>query len=218
MVYKRKGKKKQKPFVLTPEDFFSRDERKKLLKTCREKAELDLLHGKKTWVARYMLVDLALYSGLRVAEIASLKIGDLCLKNGDPYLIVRKGKGDKKRVVYLDNGLTKHLKEFLQYKERSLLQSIEPDQPLFKGQKGDHSPPITLMKSFKTACETAGLRKKLSIHSARHTYATFLLHDTGNLRYVQQQLGHSSIAMTSHYANILPEENGKLANLIERED
>jgi len=73
------------------------------------------------------------------------------------------------------------------------------------------------MKSFKKAIFETGIRKKLSIHSARHTYATFLLKDTQNLRYVQQQLGHSNIAMTSHYANILPEENGILANKIQRD-
>ena len=208
--------KKRKAYVLTPEDYLSREERKALLKTCQEQTQLDNLNGRKTWPVRYMLIDLALYSGLRVAEMAALKIGDLHLQGNDPYLIVRNGKGNKKRTVYIDGALRNHLREFIQYKMKVLRQRIESDEPLFSGREG-HSPPITLMTSFKTACKKAGLRKELSIHSARHTYATYLLHDTGNLRYVQQQLGHSSIAMTSHYANILPEENGKLANMIKRD-
>ena len=59
------------------------------------------------------------------------------------------------------------------------------------------------MKSFKQAIEAASLPKRYSIHKARHTYATYLLHDTNNLRYVMQQLGHSDISMTTLYANIL---------------
>lgn len=208
--------KKRKPYVLTPEDYLSREERRTLMKHCIERAQLDLLKGRQTWPIRYMLIDLALYSGLRVAEIAALKIRDLSLQ-GDPYLIVRNGKGGKKRTVYFDNDLKKHLKQFIEYKQKSLKQSIEPDAPLFVGRGGQHSPPITFMKSYKVAVKDAGLRDNLSIHSCRHTFATFLLHDTGNLKHVQNQLGHSSISMTAHYANILPEVNGKLAQMIERD-
>ena len=210
--------KQRKPYVLTPEDYFSREERKQILKSCKDLSDLDLLHGRQTWPIRYMLVVLAMYSGLRVAEIAALKISDLCLTGNDPYLIVRNGKGGKRRTVYLAKELRNRLKKFIEYKGKALQHSIDPDAPLFTGRDGKHSPPITLMKSFKQAVIKSGLRDKLSIHSARHTYATFLLKDTGNLRYVQQQLGHSNISMTAHYANILPEENGKLADMIQWED
>jgi integrase len=209
--------KRSKHYILTPEDFLSRKERLKLLKCCRERAELDLLHGRVVWPTRYMLIDLALYSGLRVGEIANLKIGDITLDGEDPYLIVRHGKGDRKRTVYIDQVLQDHLREFIQYKSKTLGQSIEPDTPLFTGRNG-HCPPITLMKSFKQAVQVSGIRPELSIHNARHTYATFLLHDTGNLRYVQKQLGHSDIGMTALYADIMPEENGKLANKIVRDE
>lgn len=210
--------KQRKPYVLTPEDYFSREERNKIFKTCQNLNELDLLHGRQTWPIRYMLVVLAMYSGLRVAEIAALKIGDLSLSGNDPYLIVRHGKGGKKRTVYLAKELRNRLKKFMDYKRKTLNQSIDQDAPLFSGREGKQSPPITLMKSFKKAVLESGVRDKLSIHSARHTYATFLLKDTGNLRYVQQQLGHANISMTAHYANILPEENGKLANMIQWDD
>ena len=206
--------KPRKTYILTPEDYFSRKERRVIMKLCQERSELDLLKGRQTWPVRYMLIDLAMYSGLRVAEIAALKIGDLNLQGKDPFLIVRNGKGNKKRTVYLDVYLNKHLKQFIEYENKALYQSIESEAPLFAGRKGKHSPTITLNKSFKQGVFSAGLRDKLSIHSARHTYATFLLHDTKNLRYVQKQLGHSNIPMTAHYANILPEENGISANQI----
>lgn len=209
---------RRKQYTLTPEKFLNRDERRQLMKTCRERAELDLLQGRKTWVVRYMLVDLALFSGLRVSEIAALTIKDIKLSPlHNAYLIVRNGKGSQTRTVYLDEPLAKHLKQFIDYKRKTLRESTEPDAPLFAGRDGGHSKLITLQKSFKKATETAGLRRDISIHSARHTYATFLLQDTGNLQYVKQQLGHTNIAMTSHYARILPEQNGKLANMIQRD-
>ena len=73
------------------------------------------------------------------------------------------------------------------------------------------------MKSFKVAIKEVGLREELSIHSCRHTYATFLLHDTKNMKYVQKQLGHKNIGMTALYSGILPEQNGILANKIKRD-
>lgn len=208
---------KTRNYQIDPDKFLSKDERKQLLKTCEDRMKLDLLDGRRAWVVRYMLVDLVLYSGLRVGEVAALKINNLTLKPSDPYLIVRNGKGSKKRPVYLDTVLAKHLKDFVEKKKTTLGESIEPDDPLFTGRNGDHCQPMTLMKSFKVAIEKAGLPDHYSIHSARHTYATFLLHDTKNLRYVQRQLGHANISMTALYSGILPEENGHLANQIERD-
>jgi site-specific recombinase XerD len=204
-------------YIITPEQFLSRDERKQLLKTCKELNDLDLVKGRITWIITYMLVDLALYSGLRVSEIAALKLKDIQLLGKDPYLIVRNGKRGKKRTVYFDTELKTHLKCFISYKKKTLNESVDDDAPLFAGRGGNHCPPITLMKRFKVAVKKAGLREELSIHNARHTYATYLLHDSGNLKYVQKQLGHASIAMTAHYANILPESNGMLANSIKRD-
>jgi site-specific recombinase XerC len=93
-------------------------------------------------------------------------------------------------------------------------EEVEDDSPLFSGRNGKHCAVITLMKSFKRAIEDSNLPLHFSIHSARHTYATFLLHATNNLRYVQKQLGHSKISMTALYADVLPSQNGSLANKI----
>ena len=186
----------------------SRKERQQLMKICRERAELDLMKGRQTWPVRYMLIDLALYSGLRVGEMAAIQIGDIVCNEQDPYIIVRKGKGNKKRTVFIYKKLAKHLKEFINYKSETLKQAIDKESPLFCGWERKHSPPITLMKSFKVAIKEAGLPHRYLIHKFRHTYATFLLHNTANLRYVMQQLGHSYMSMTLLYANIIPEENG----------
>ena len=65
---------------------------------CQEKYQLDLLYDRQTWPVRYMLVVLAMYSGLRVVEIADLKVCDFYFSRNYPYLIVRNGKGGKKRM------------------------------------------------------------------------------------------------------------------------
>jgi integrase/recombinase XerD len=205
---------KSTTYNIDREKILDHEQRSKLIKTCKDKAELDLLHGRETWIKRYMLVDLALFTGLRVAEITNLTIGDINLKAKDPYLIVRNGKRGKKRDVYLDKELVKHLKTFITWKKKTMREEVEDDCPLFSGREGKHCAVITLMKSFKRAIEDSNLPLHFSIHSARHTYATFLLHTTNNLRYVQKQLGHSKISMTALYADVLPSENGKLANKI----
>ncbi len=210
-------KNQRNNWVITPDKFFDEQERAKLMKHTREQSELDVMKGRQSWAVRWMLVDLALFSGLRVSEIAALKIEDINLKAKDPYLIVHKGKGGKKRVVYLENGLVRHIKQFIQFKKKTLGQSVEPDAFLFPNRSGGQVKPITLQVSFKVAVKKADLSNHYSIHSARHTYATFLYRDTRNLRYVQKQLGHTNIGMTSLYADILPEENGHLANAIKRD-
>lgn len=103
----------------------SRKEQLQIIKTCREQSELDLIKGRQTWPVRYILVDLALYCGLRVGEMAALKVGNISFKEPDPFIIVRHGKGNKKRTVYIDLNLTKHLKEFINYKAKSLNQSVD---------------------------------------------------------------------------------------------
>ena len=103
-------------YKITKDKFMDGKERDKLLKFCREKAELDIAKGRITWPIRYMLVNLALYSGLRVSEIAELKIKDLYLDDvDDPYLNVRCGKGGKSRDVYLDKELARELKKYISY-------------------------------------------------------------------------------------------------------
>jgi integrase len=203
-----------KEYKITRDKFLSTDDVDRLLKVCEEKAIVDLAKGRQTWVTRYMLVHLALHSGLRVSELAGLTIGDLHLNGKDVYLIVQKGKGSRKRDVYLDKQVVAHLKDYLVYKRNVLGESVGDESPFFCGRGGKHFTTTALHKSFKKALEEAKLPKRYSIHSSRHTYATVLLSKTKNLRFVQKQLGHASLDMTSLYADVLPELNQSLANAI----
>ena len=192
-------------YKITRAKFFDSSEHKAMLESTEKLSQDDLKKGNTTWEKRWMLVHLAMYSGLRVAEIAALTVKNVHLDIENPYLFVKSGKGKKDRDVYIDPSLQEHLKEFID--KHNLTDN------LFQNAQGKAYTTTTLYLSFREARRAAKLREGLSIHSARHTYATKLLSVT-NLRYVQKQLGHSSISMTALYADILPEKNGFLAALI----
>lgn len=201
-----------RPYKLSRNRLFSTEEVKQLLKTCEERAELDVLKGRQVWVTRHMLVALALRTGLKVSEIVALKIGDIHLGRKETYIRVRNGEGGIKRDVYFNGTLATLLKEYIKIKGKVWKQPTDLDDYLFSKKTGRPFTRMALFTSFKKALERAGLPMHHSIHHARHTYATKLLADTGNLKYVQKQLGHESIAFTAIYADILPEQNKALAD------
>jgi integrase len=141
----------------------------------------------------WMVIDLALSTGLRVSELAAIRVKDIDFKRG--LVTVKRGKRKKEVVdsLAISPELIKHLKEFLQSRTTG---------KLFVGERGD----LTrwgLQQIWKSAVKRAGLPRELSIHSARHTMAVHLLKKTGNLRQVQKQLGHASPATTANmYADI----------------
>jgi integrase len=194
-------------YSLSRDKFFTRQEQAAILRTCDDLAIADRQKGRTTWITRRLLVRLALYSGLRVAEIAALRICDCQVNVPDPFIRVSKGKGGRPRDVYIDRDLTRDIRQHQG-------KAPDPDAPLFAGRSGAHYTPTALHISFKQAIKKAGLRSDLTIHSARHTYATNLYDKTEDLRLVQKQLGHSTLTMTSLYADIAPEKMSSLANKI----
>jgi len=190
---------------IAPEKFLTEEEKRKLLETCEAQAELDKKRGRKTWIRRWLLIDLLFFSGLRVSEIVHLKIKDLSLSKGKNKIFVRRGKGGKAGYVAIDSELARHIKEFLKWKE---LAGEKTGPEAFLLACGKDSRPYTkmaLQKAFKKAFRVAGLPSHYSIHCARHTYATHLLKETGNLRLVQKQLRHSSPSVTAVYAAVIEE-------------
>jgi len=202
-----------KNYRITRDMFFSESQTKRLLTICRRKARGQPERTERIWLVRHMVVLLALSSGLRVSELTDLCIGDLFLEGTENYLIVRRGKGGKRRDVYLDKRLTQQLRQYIRQK-RMWGEASSSDAPLFAGRGGKHYTTTALYLSFKQVLMAAGLPSHYSIHSCRHTYATMLLAKTNNIRFVQKQLGHASINMTAHYADVLPEMNQALANAI----
>jgi len=193
---------------LKDDRYMSSSEVKQLRKFTEEKAIVDLATGRTTWPKIWMLIDLATCSGLRVQEMADLKVGDLSLTGKEPFLIVQNGKGGKKRNVQLNDRLVKHIKQHI--KRGGLNQE---DHLLISSHKKGYTT-RALQKHFKTACQVAGLPENYSIHSARHTFATLLYSRTKDLREVQQQLGHSKPSTTAIYASATKEDISRDMNCV----
>ena len=193
---------------LDPNKFLTRHEAQRLLAVAQEKR----LHSD---IRDCFVVHLGLSTGLRVMEIAALNCGDLDIDNFVPSLIVRNGKGCKKRRVFFSQSFKEHCKEYLAWKQK-IGEPVEPDQPLLLSTKtGRHLTTRALQKAFKRCARKADLSSHFSIHCLRHSHACFLLKASNwNLRLVQKQLGHSSITITQIYADVmLPDIRKAMNNL-----
>lgn len=160
--------------------------------------------GNKVAVRDYFIVDLALATGLRVMEIAQLKCGDVFLRGPVCLLLVRNGKGGKKRLVRFNGSFKRHYEQYMLWKQ-TVGEPIGPGDPLLlSSNTGRHMTTRAIQKAFKRSTARAGLPDHHSIHCLRHTYACELYRASGySLRLVQKQLGHSHIGTTQVYADIM---------------
>ena len=184
---------------VTFDKFMSEDEVKALHKTLEAAVIIAKSKAYQGPVRDQCLLLLAIGTGLRVSEIAALKIEDIDLKRGGNTLIVRHGKGNRLREVKFSSTLKTLIQDYLDYRDS--------DSPyLFVSERQDHMFPTAIQKVFKKWAKKAGLPARYSIHSCRHYYASALLRVSKNLRLVQQQLGHSNPSTTTAYAFALDEE------------
>ena len=191
-------------WILDPGKFLSRQEVDRLLETARKKSAAAITRGNKVAVRDYFIVDLALSTGLRVAEIADLKCKDIFLRERFNALLVRNGKGGKKRLVRFNGAFRQRYNEYILWKQTTG-EPIGLGDPLLLSSNTDiHMTTRALEKAFKRTAARAGLPSHYSIHCLRHTYACELYRASGyNLRLVQKQLGHAHISTTQVYADVL---------------
>ena len=198
---------KSNTWELDPKKFLPRKDAEKLLAVAKNRAESAYPKEKKTAVRDYFIIHLGLATGLRVMEMAALNCGDLSTEDTLPSLLVKNGKGNKRRRVFFNGPFKQHCKEYLAWKQ-SIGESTEPEQPLLlSSNTGGHMTTRAIQKAFKRCAQKAELPLHYSIHCLRHTYACFLLKASNwNLRLVQKQLGHAKITTTQVYADVmLPE-------------
>ncbi len=132
-------------------------------------------------------------SGLRLSEVLNLRIEDI--RGEDGFIFVHDAKGKKDRRSVLSSHLLKLLQEYLlKYK---------PSYWLFEGQQGGKYSSTSVQKIFRKAVETSGVSPWATPHVLRHSFATHLLQQGVNLRYIQNLLGHSSSKTTEIYTHIL---------------
>jgi integrase/recombinase XerD len=200
---------KQK-WTLDRTKYMTEPEVMQLRRVVESKAQADLEHGRTTWPRFWMAIDLAVSAGMRVSEIAGLRIGNLYLNEKEPRLRVT-GKGQKERDVFISVNLMKHLSDYLLWK-RLMAEPLDPEAVVLISSHRKPYSTRTLQYAFKMCLRVAGLPVTYSIHACRHSYGTILLKKTKSLRLVQKQLGHSSITTTTVYADVTAEEAVAAAN------
>jgi len=147
---------------------------------------------------KHLAMLLTAYSaGLRVSEVAHLQVGDI--DSSRMVIHVRRGKGRKDRIVPLSPVLLHILREHWRI--------ARPEQHLFAGQH--KSRPIssgTIAMVCRDAARRAGLRKRVTPHTLRHTFATHYLEAGTDLRTLQMMMGHTSLKTTSRYLHVSTEK------------
>ena len=140
-------------------------------------------------------------AGLRRSEIVSLKWADILFE--EHQIHVKQSKGKKDRMVMLPYSVVEYLRVY-----RQLYPS---DDWVFSGQyKGEALSGRTVQQVMKNAVINAGLEKRATVHTLRHSFATHLLERGTDIRYIQQLMGHSSIKTTMIYTHITPRAEKKI--------
>ena len=140
-----------------------------------------------------------LYScGLRVSELCGLKLSDLYLKEG---FIKVEGKGSKQRLVPISRRAVGELENYLLFRdEAEILPGYEDF--VFISRRGKNISRIMVFHIIKELAQQVGIKKQVSPHTFRHSFATHLLEGGANLRAIQCMLGHESIGTTEIYTHI----------------
>jgi integrase/recombinase XerD len=138
------------------------------------------------------IVSLLYSAGLRRNELLNLKLEDIDSKR--MVITVKNGKGNKDRLTILSETVLNDLRTY--YKE------WQPKVYLFESPNGDKYSPASVIKIIKTAAKKAGIRKNITPHMLRHSFATHLLENGTDLRYIQVLLGHNSTRTTEVYTQV----------------
>lgn len=138
------------------------------------------------------IISLIYSAGLRVGEVINLKINEIDSKR--MVIQINNSKGNKDRVVRLSQNILELLREYFKY--------YKPKEYLFEGQDGGRYTASSIRKIFYTAVEKAKINKKVKVHTLRHSFATHLLENGTDLRYIQMILGHRSSKTTEIYTHV----------------
>jgi site-specific recombinase XerD len=168
--------------------------RKKLPYVLSEQEVLRVIQAPTNLKHRTMLY-LAYASGLRVSEVVRLKVTDIDPERG--LLRVRQGKGKKDRHTLLSQTAWDMIKKYVE------AERLSNSMWLFPGQHpGSHLHERSLQKVFQEALKASGIRKQAGIHVLRHSFATHLLENGTDLRYIQELLGHANPSTTERYTHV----------------
>ena len=145
------------------------------------------------------IVEMLYSCGLRVSELCSLKMSDLYVK--EEFIRVH-GKGRKERLVPIGSRALGELQKWFEVRQGIRIKQGEEDFVFLSTRRGSHLSRITLFVYIKDYAQKAGIQKKISPHTFRHSFATHLLEGGANLRAIQAMLGHENISTTEIYMHV----------------
>lgn len=145
------------------------------------------------------IIEMLYGCGLRVSELVDLQLSQLFLEEG--YITVR-GKGDKERVVPVSRIASRLVTDYVATDRADLKVSPGDQNTLFLNRRGKRLTRQMVFIIVRDLAALAGIRKTISPHTLRHSFATHLLEGGANLRAIQQMLGHESIATTEIYLHL----------------
>ena len=138
-------------------------------------------------------------SGLRVSELVNLKLSNVYFNDG--FLKIT-GKGNKERLAPIGNIAMKQIKLYIESSRVHLNIKKGNEDILFLNRRGNKLSREMIFMIIKELCKTIGLKKVISPHTFRHSFATHLIEGGADLRAVQEMLGHESITTTEIYTHI----------------
>lgn len=148
-------------------------------------------------VRNYAIIETLYGCGLRVSELVNLEISRVFLK--DKYMMVN-GKGSKERIVPMSDMVIDLISDYL--KVRGDVIKPGEENVLYLSRRGTRLTRQMIFTIIKRLATQAGIKKTISPHTLRHSFATHLLEGGANLRAIQQMLGHETIATTEIYLHI----------------
>jgi len=185
--YFEKVLKKDKFFIDIP-----RPKKQLILPKTIHKTQLKKMFDLTPNIKHNTILKLSYGMGLRVSEIVNLKIKDIDSKNMQVF--IERAKGKKDRYVNLPESVLMQLRNyFTEYK---------PIEYLFEGQYGGKYSARSAQQVFKNALKKAKINKDVGIHSLRHSFATHLLENGTDIRFIQELLGHKDIKTTLIYTQV----------------
>ena len=137
--------------------------------------------------------------GLRVSELVGLRLSQLFIE--ERYVVIQ-GKGNKQRIVPISPVAIEQINLYLEQTRSHQVVQRGSEDILFLNRRGAMLTRQMIFHIVKQLCELAGVRKVISPHTLRHSFATHLLEGGANLRAIQQMLGHESITTTEIYVHI----------------
>ena len=144
------------------------------------------------------IIEVLFSCGLRVSELVNLKLSNLFTEEG--FLRIN-GKGSKERLVPISPRAIKELEYWFDDRRQMNIKAGEEDY-VFLNRRGAHLTRTMILIMIKQQAELAGIRKTISPHTLRHSFATALLEGGADLRAIQAMLGHESIGTTEIYTHI----------------